>query len=207
MDVDTPLAIIADADEQVSAQDNTTATQAAPIDIPLPTPAPIPGGRRPISPAAKRLAQELGIDISKVPGSGEDGLVTEKDVRAFSAGQPAASPAEAEDAQVIPLIGQRGRIAERMALSRRTAADVTTVMDVDMGQVVAVRASTHYSYTAYVAWATAQALHEFPLLNAWVLGRPDYREECGPYGGGSRHRRRAGGAGDPERRALECGGN
>ena len=75
----------------------------------------------------------------------------------------------AEDAQVIPLIGQRGRIAERMALSRRTAADVTTVMDVDMGQVVAVRASTHYSYTAYVAWATAQALHEFPLLNAWVL--------------------------------------
>ncbi len=169
VDVDTPLAIIADAGEQESLKDNPTSTQAEPITIPLPTPAPIPAGRRPISPAAKRLAQELGLDISKVPGSGEDGLVTEKDVRAFSAGQPAAPSTNAEDAQVIPLTGQRGRIAERMALSRRTAADVTTVMDVDMGQVVAARASTHYSYTAYVAWASAQALHEFPLLNAWVL--------------------------------------
>ena len=103
-----------------------------------------------------------------MPGSGEDGLVTEKDVRAFTAEKPAAATVESEDAQVIPLIGQRGRIAERMALSRHTAADVTTVMDVDMEQVVAIRARTKYSYTAYVAWAAAQALHEFPLLNAWV---------------------------------------
>jgi 2-oxoglutarate dehydrogenase E2 component (dihydrolipoamide succinyltransferase) len=103
-----------------------------------------------------------------VPGSGEGGLVTEKDVRAFAVGQSLPVTAESEEEQVIPLTGQRGRIAERMALSRRTAADVTTVMDVDMGQIMAVRASTKFSYTAYVAWAAAQALHEFPLLNAWI---------------------------------------
>ncbi len=70
---------------------------------------------------------------------------------------------------MIPLTGQRGRIAERMALSRRTAADVTTVMDVDMGQVVALHAQTRLSYTAYVVWAAVGALQSFPLLNAWVV--------------------------------------
>lgn len=169
VDVDTPLAIIADDGEQEAGVGSPTPTTVSPILTPQPAITPIPSGRRPISPAAKRVAQDLGIDISKVPGSGEDGLVTEKDVHAFAAEKPTPDVTEAEDEQVIPLIGQRGRIAERMALSRRTAADVTTVMDVDMKQVVAVRASTKYSFTAYVAWAAAQALHEFSLLNAWVI--------------------------------------
>ncbi len=168
VDVDTPLAIIADDGEQVGTVDNQSPATLPPIVAPQPTTVSIPAGRRPISPAAKRIAHELGIDITKVPGSGEGGLVTEKDVRAFAVGQSLPVTTESEDAQVIPLTGQRGRIAERMALSRRTAADVTTVMDVDMGQIVAVRASTKFSYTAYVAWAAAQALHEFPLLNAWI---------------------------------------
>ncbi len=55
-----------------------------------------------------------------------------------------------------------------MALSRHTAADVTTVMDVDMEKVATVRSTTKFSYTAYAAWAAAQALKEFPLLNAWM---------------------------------------
>ncbi len=168
VDVDTPLAIIADEGELENGVDTPTPNAATPIVTPRTAATPIPAGRRPISPAAKRVAQELGIDITQVPGSGEDGLVTEKDVHAFASEQPAAAPVESEDAQVIPLTGQRGRIAERMALSRRTAADVTTVMDVDMAQVVSIRTRTKYSYTAYVAWAAAQSLHEFPLLNAWV---------------------------------------
>ncbi len=55
-----------------------------------------------------------------------------------------------------------------MALSRRTAADVTTVMDVDMGNVVQQRLTTKYSFTAYVVRAIARALKEFPVLNAWM---------------------------------------
>ena len=120
-----------------------------------------------MSPAARRVARELGVEISQVEGSGTNGLVTERDVRTFAAKGAAALGVEAaEDAQVIPLAGLRRRIAERVALSRRTAADVTTVADVDMSQVAALRKASACSYTAYVVWATAQALREFPILNA-----------------------------------------
>ena len=168
VDVNTPLALIADADEhgstpEVKAAVPVGASQAAAVPS-----APINGERRPVSPAAKRLARELGIDPARVPGTGEDGLVTEKDLRNFVSQNAASTPAESEDVQVIPLNGQRARIAERMSLSRRTAADVTTVMDVDMQKICTLHSSTKFSYTAYVTWATAQALKEFPLLNAWL---------------------------------------
>jgi pyruvate/2-oxoglutarate dehydrogenase complex dihydrolipoamide acyltransferase (E2) component len=168
VDVNTPIAIIADAYETGTPPSDATPSHVIPIGSTVAA-APAPtGGRKPVSPAAKRLAQELKIDLSLVPGTGEDGLVTEKDLRAFAGQQAASAPTESEDAQVIPLIGQRRRIAERMALSRRTAADVTTVMDVDLGRVAAVRSTSGFSYTAYTVWATAQGLKEFPLLNAWV---------------------------------------
>jgi pyruvate/2-oxoglutarate dehydrogenase complex dihydrolipoamide acyltransferase (E2) component len=168
VDVNTPIAIIADAYETGTPPSDATPSHVIPIGSTVAA-APAPtGGRKPVSPAAKRLAQELKIDLSLVPGTGEDGLVTEKDLRAFAGQQTASAPTESEDAQVIPLIGQRRRIAERMALSRRTAADVTTVMDVDLGRVAAVRSTSGFSYTAYTVWATAQGLKEFPLLNAWV---------------------------------------
>jgi pyruvate/2-oxoglutarate dehydrogenase complex dihydrolipoamide acyltransferase (E2) component len=168
VDVNTPIAIIADAYETGTPPSDATPSHVIPIGSTVAA-APAPtGGRKPVSPAAKRLAQELKIDLSLVPGTGEDGLVTEKDLRAFAGQQAASAPTESEDAQVIPLIGQRRRIAERMALSRRTAADVTTVMDVDLGRVAAVRSTSGFSYTAYTVWATAKGLKEFPLLNAWV---------------------------------------
>jgi pyruvate/2-oxoglutarate dehydrogenase complex dihydrolipoamide acyltransferase (E2) component len=168
VDVNTPIAIIADADEHGTTLETKTASPIAVVGTPTIAAAPASGGRKPVSPAAKRLAHELGIDLALVTGTGEDGLVTEKDLRNFSGQHAAPAPTESEDAQVIPLIGQRGRIAERMALSRRTAADVTTVMDVDMQRVSALHSATKFSYTAYVTWATAQALREFPLLNAWL---------------------------------------
>jgi pyruvate/2-oxoglutarate dehydrogenase complex dihydrolipoamide acyltransferase (E2) component len=168
VDVNTPIAIIADADEHGFTPEAKTVAPIAPVGTPTIASAPASGGRRPVSPAAKRLAHELGIDLALVTGTGEDGLITEKDLRNFAGQHAAPAPTENEDAQVIPLIGQRGRIAERMALSRRTAADVTTVMDVDMQRVSALHSATKFSYTAYVTWATAQALREFPLLNAWL---------------------------------------
>jgi 2-oxoglutarate dehydrogenase E2 component (dihydrolipoamide succinyltransferase) len=168
VDVNTPIAIIADPNEHATMPDSPTPAQVNPVAVAALIAAPSSGGRRPVSPAARRLAQELGIDLAKVQGTGEDGLVTEKDLRAFASQHVAPAQAETEDIQVIPLTGQRGRIAERMALSRRTAADVTTVMDVDMGPVISLRSTTKISFTAYVTRAIAQALREFPLLNAWM---------------------------------------
>jgi pyruvate dehydrogenase E2 component (dihydrolipoamide acetyltransferase) len=168
VDVNTPIAIIADADEAGTPPSGATPSHVIPVGSTVAAAPPPTGGRKPVSPAARRLAQELKIDLALVPGTGEDGLVTEKDLRAFAGQRTASAPTESEDAQVIPLIGQRRRIAERMALSRRTAADVTTVMDVDLGRVAALRSTSGFSYTAYTVWATAQGLKEFPLLNAWV---------------------------------------
>lgn len=169
VDVNTLLAIISEKNEQGSISDGTKPSQSSPAKSVIPVATPTTGGRKPVSPSAKRLAQELGIDVTQVLGSGDGGLVTEKDLRAFAAQHAPPASTESEDAQVIPLVGQRLRIAERMALSRRTAADVTTVMDVEMGLVAALHSTTKISYTAYVAWATAQALREFPLLNAWLV--------------------------------------
>ena len=180
VDVGTPLAILADADERIDALlENAPKKSPRPVAAPpsLPsgemtaTPAPAtPGKRQAVSPAARRVARELGVEISQVLGSGAGGLVTEGDVRAFAAeGQAGPAVEAAGDVQVIPLTGLRRRIAERVSFSRRTAADVTTVVDVDMSEVAALRKASGCSYTAYVAWAAVQALREFPILNASLV--------------------------------------
>jgi len=71
---------------------------------------------------------------------------------------------------VIPLTGVRRRMAERMSLSRQSAAAVTTVQDVDMTAVTALREASKLSYTAYVTWAVARTLRDFPILNASLDG-------------------------------------
>ncbi|MFI5342221.1 MAG: dihydrolipoamide acetyltransferase family protein [Candidatus Methylomirabilales bacterium] len=179
-DVGTPLAILAEAGENIEALLEQALKKAPrPVAAPLPVPSSetagpavsvSPGKRQPVSPAARRVARELGVEISQVVGTGAGGLVTEADVRVFAAKGKAAPAVEAaENVQVIPLTGLRRRIAERVSLSRRTAADVTTVADVDMSEVAALRTTSGFSYTAYVAWAAAQTLREFPILNASLV--------------------------------------
>ena len=179
-DVGTPLAILAGADEKIEdllekTQQKLPRVVAAPSSPPsrrVAGPAvPVPPVRRqPVSPAARRIARELCVELSHVVGTGADGLVTEGDVRSLAAkGRAAPAPEAAENIQVIPLAGVRRRIAERLSLSRRTAADVTTVVDVDMSEVAALRKASGCSYSGYVAWAAAQALREFPILNASLV--------------------------------------
>ena len=183
-DVGTPLAILGEAEENIAellmTPDATPKKAAQPAEAAPPLPssetagrgaALTPGRRQPTSPAARRVAQELGVEVSRVVGTGSGGLVTEGDVRAFALKGGTAPPGEPpENVQVIPLTGLRRRIAERLSLSRQTAADVTTVVDVDMTEVTALRKGSGLSYTAYVLWATAQALREFPILNASLDG-------------------------------------
>lgn len=183
-DVGTPLAILGEAEENIAellmAPDATPKKAARPAEVAPPLPsneiagrgsAPAPGKRQPTSPAARRVARELGVEVSHVVGTGSGGLVTEGDVLAFASKDGTAPPGEPpENVQVIPLTGLRRRIAERLSLSRQTAADVTTVVDVDMTEVAALRKGSGFSYTAYLLWATAQSLREFPILNASLDG-------------------------------------
>ncbi len=175
-DVGTPLAILAEAEENIEdllrgqRHAVAVASPSPPTEVVASSISPAPGKRQPVSPAARRIARELGVEISWAVGTGPGGLVTEKDVRAVASRGSAAPAVEAgEDAQVILLTGLRRRIAERLSLSRRTAADVTTVADADMTEVAALRRGSGLSYTAYVVWAAAQALREFPILNAALV--------------------------------------
>jgi len=179
-DVGKPIAILADPDEDIDSLLQEVAEPAATREPPeAATPAPAPhasagraetrraSSRQPVSPAARRLARELGVDLPGVEGTGAGGLVTEGDVRTFAAGAQAVPAAETpENVDVIPLTGVRRRISERMALSRQSAADVTTVLDVDMTAVSALRETSGLSYTAYVVSVTAATLREFPILNS-----------------------------------------
>jgi pyruvate/2-oxoglutarate dehydrogenase complex dihydrolipoamide acyltransferase (E2) component len=183
-DVGTPLAILAEAGENIedllkkSEAPPKISPQPAAVAPPLPSreaagPSALgpPGKRQPASPAARRAARELGVEISQVAGTGAGGLVTEGDLRAFASQGRAVPGGEApENVEVILLTGLRRRIAERLATSRHTAADVTTVTDVDMTEAAALRQGSGFSYTSYVLWAAAQALREFPILNASLDG-------------------------------------
>ncbi len=108
-------------------------------------PSPAPAVRA--SPAAKRLAKELGVDLTTVRGTGPNGRVTEADVR------------DAAGAAGTELAGLRAVIARRMRDSHRETAPVTLTSIVDVTAVPATR------FTARVVAATVRALRRHPHLN------------------------------------------
>jgi len=96
------------------------------------------GGRREgkalASPKARRLAHELGVDISALAGTGSGGIVTSDDVRAA-----AADPERTRDESVEPLSGARRAIGLRMQASKRTVPHFYVMVDVDMSEAVRLR--------------------------------------------------------------------
>ncbi|HEX8108147.1 MAG TPA: dihydrolipoamide acetyltransferase family protein, partial [Kofleriaceae bacterium] len=114
------------------------------------------------TPATRRLARQLGVEIGRVPPTGPHGRVTTADVQRYQSNGGAAAHAESPaapapqhapappiasisapgrdgDEERIPLRGIRRRIAESMARSKRTAAHFTYVEEIDMTELVAVR--------------------------------------------------------------------
>ena len=114
------------------------------------------------SPAAKRLARELGVDLTHVKGTGPEGRIVDDDVKRF-AEQPSVLP---RVKQVIPLVGIRKTTAERLSHSMRTAPHSTITMEVDMTNAVKLHKETAASYTDLLVKAVATALKEHPFLNA-----------------------------------------
>jgi pyruvate dehydrogenase E2 component (dihydrolipoamide acetyltransferase) len=118
------------------------------------------------SPAAKRLAKELDVDLTEVKGKGPEGRVVEDDVRLF-ADQFGVKPRVRE---IIPMVGVRKTTAERLSLSARTAPHSTVVMEVDMSNAARIRNETRLSYTEMLVKAVASALREHRIMNASLDG-------------------------------------
>jgi pyruvate dehydrogenase E2 component (dihydrolipoyllysine-residue acetyltransferase) len=103
---------------------------------PAPAPAPIliapkaPGVRARVSPLARRLAAELGVDMSAVTGTGPDGSVTEADIRQAAT---AAAPSLAESRQAA----MRAAIAALMARSKKEVPHYYMAADIDMSRALA----------------------------------------------------------------------
>ncbi len=135
------------------------------------------------SPLVRRLAKEYNINLEEVKGTGEGGRVTKKDIMDYVASKPGISApltAEAEKKVIeretlIPVSPKRKITADRMVLSKRTAAHVTTVFEVDMTRIVRYREinkdnmkreGIHLTYLPFITLAVVRALKEHPLLNA-----------------------------------------
>ena len=160
-----------------------------------PPPAAVaPEGRALAAPATRRLARELGIDLQTVPGTGRGGRVTDEDVRAMQDAAHAPAPhglvhvaqppgpvvpfMVSQDAALeerVPLRGLRRKIAQKMSESKNTAAHFTYVDEVDMTELVALRARVRKSaeergvkltFLPFIAKAVIAALKRFPSLNA-----------------------------------------
>ncbi len=148
------------------------------------------GERVKISPIARKLAEEYGIDAGTVAGTGPGGRITKDDilrtVEAAKAAPAASAPtapvaAAVLAAQTIPLTGIRGRVAERMYESWNTIPRVTEVMQVDMSATVAFREAmlgqweqqfgVRISLNDLITKAVAIALSRHPRLNATMAER------------------------------------
>jgi 2-oxoglutarate dehydrogenase E2 component (dihydrolipoamide succinyltransferase) len=131
------------------------------------------GGRAPISPVVRRIADEHHIDLAQIKGSGRRGRVTKKDVMAFVENGSEERPLHIEspyreESSGEPLSVMRRRIGEHMRRSLETAAHCTTVVEADMSAIEAARGKL--SYLPFVARAAIAALREHPSLNATLEG-------------------------------------
>ncbi|KRA23392.1 dihydrolipoamide acetyltransferase [Microbacterium sp. Root61] len=146
-----------------------------------------------VTPLVRRLAQQQGVDLAKVAGTGVGGRIRKEDVlkAAEAASAPAASgsaaPAAPAPIEVSPLRGTtqpmsrlRKVLAERAVASMQSTAQLTTVVEVDVTKLANFRDSVKVDFQAktgdklsflpFFALAAAEALQSYPVINATVDG-------------------------------------
>src|SRR5438034_3346527 len=182
------------------------AAQAALSAIPRPA-APENGERQRVSPVARRLAEEHGVDLRQVQGSGPGGRITKEDVEAAAqqggqrqAAAPVAAPTAPgvareerqptprpkEEVEVVELSKMQTTIAMRLAQSKFSAAHFYVTSEIAMDDAVrlrqmfneAVDKSEAISINDLIIKAVALALTKFPEVNAsWADGRIERKRD------------------------------
>jgi pyruvate dehydrogenase E2 component (dihydrolipoamide acetyltransferase) len=144
-----------------------------PASLPAP-PATTAGGRIKASPVARRIAEEKGVDLAGLTGSGPGGRIVKADVE-----KPATAPPSPETAkgavEVVELTKLQQTVARRMAESKATAPHFYLQAEIDMSRCVAARSRLKEnargtipvpSFNDMIVKACAIALGEFPRANA-----------------------------------------
>jgi 2-oxoglutarate dehydrogenase E2 component (dihydrolipoamide succinyltransferase) len=152
----------------------------------------VASGRHPdlgfLSPVVTRIASEYNIDLYQITGTGRDGRITKGDIQNYiqraqetaklkvvqSKPQPAQKMTKTTG-EILPLTRVRKAIAEHMVFSKHTSPHVSTIMEVDLSQVISHRNANkeHYAksgvkltFTPYFISATVAALKAYPIVNS-----------------------------------------
>lgn len=190
------IAVIAQAGERFDLEDilrkakEETGTPAAETEAKESREAPAavsaPTGRTErreikVSPLARRIAEEKGVALEGITGTGPGGSITKEDVlKAFeSKGKLSIQAFPLVVSKKVPLKGVKKVVVERMALSWHTAPRVTQVLEVDMTEAVRFREENRMSWESkgvrvslndILIKAVGQALIEYPEVNSSLKG-------------------------------------
>ena len=193
------IAVVAAPEDDISQYEAAAApTVAAGVARPEPVaavperPPPAEAGRVHASPAARRLAEELGVDLSRVQGTGPDGRILRRDIEEAAAKAVEAAPvaAAAPPVAVPPaapaMSRMRQAIARRMTQSKREAPHYYLTMDIDMTEAERLRwqlnetaeGELHISVNDVIVKAVAKALQRHPIFNSWFVDGQVQRQEA-----------------------------
>jgi len=191
--------VVGTIDESVSVPTAKTATKPGPdtsavLKTIQPPPPPAVTADVAMSPAARRVAAEQGIDPTKVTGTGRGGVSTKEDaLRQPSPPFVATSPAPTNGTMIVEQPAStrttkqrmspiRTRIAERLLQSQQTTASLTTFNETDMSAIMELRAKykdkfkekhqVGLGFMSFFVKAVVEALKTYPIVNARIDG-PD----------------------------------
>ena len=191
------LAVIEEG--EVAAAESSVASDK-PAVKPAPTAAdkPEPESREAahkLGPAVRRMLEEHDLESSVIPGTGKDGRLTKADVMAYlkthddenvtgedtGFSERAAAVGVVRSDERVPMTRLRTRIAERLVQAQQTAAMLTTFNEVDLTEIMALRArykeafekehGVRLGFMSFFVRASVEALRKFPEVNASIEGQ------------------------------------
>ena len=138
--------------------------------------------RKQISPAARKMANEAKVDISKIEGSGKNGVILKEDIMSLMGSKPAPSERKIKygPEERVRMTRLRLTIAKRLKEAQENAAMLTTFNEVDMSEVISMRSQykdeflnkygVKLGFMSFFVKACVIGLKNYPTINAEIQG-------------------------------------